>query len=179
MKWNLDTTHSAVDFSVKHLMIATVKGRFGTFTGNGETNDDGTIKSVAIDIDATSINTNQAQRDAHLRSPDFFDVEKFPNLTFASSKIVQDGTDVTITGDLVMHGITKAVTLKGEVTPVIKDPWGNQRIALNVEGKLNRKDWGLGWNMALEAGGVTVSEEVKLSIEVQATAVTAAAAVAA
>src|SRR5579872_5816209 len=105
MKWNLDVTHSAVDFSVKHLMIATVKGRFGTFTGNGETNEDGSIKSVAIEIDAASINTNQAQRDAHLRSPDFFDVEKFPSLSFTSTKIEQDGTDLTITGNLVMHGV--------------------------------------------------------------------------
>ena len=179
MKWNLDTTHSAVDFSVKHLMISTVKGRFATFSGSGETNADGTLNSVALELDAASINTNQTQRDDHLRSPDFFDVGQFPKATFASTKISQKGSDVTITGDLTMHGITKPVTLTGEITDVIKDPWGNQRLALNVSGKLNRKEFGLGWNQVLEAGGVAVSEEVKLSVEVQAVAVSEGALVAA
>ncbi len=179
MKWNLDTTHSAVDFSVKHLMIATVKGRFATFSGTGETNADGTIKSVSLEIDAASISTNQTQRDDHLRSADFFDTANFPKATFASTKITQDGTNVTITGDLSLHGITKPVTLTGEVTNVIKDPWGNQRLALNVESKINRKEWGLGWNQLLETGGFAVSEDVKLSVEVQAVAVPEEALVAA
>ena len=179
MKWNLDTTHSAVDFAVKHLMISTVKGNFTTFTGTGETSRDGTVKSVSLDIDAASINTNQAQRDDHLRSPDFFDATTFPKITFKSSKIEQKGIVVTITGDLDMHGVKKPVTLLGEVTPVVKDPWGNQRLGLTASAKLNRKDWGLQWNQVLEAGGVAVAEEVRFNVEVEAVGVPEEALVAA
>jgi polyisoprenoid-binding protein YceI len=170
MKWNLDTTHSAVDFSVRHLMISTVKGRFKTFTGSGETTDDGTLKSVEMSIDVTSIDTNVVDRDNHLRSADFFDVEKFPTMTFKSTKISQQGTDLEITGDLPIHGVTKPLTLTGELVRPMTDPWGNSRAALTVATKINRKDWGLGWNMALEAGGFVVGDEIKLSIEVEAVA---------
>ena len=179
MRWNLDTTHAEVGFAVKHLMISTVKGRFKTFTGTGETNPDGTLKSVDMSIDAASIDTNVQQRDDHLRSADFFDAANFPHLAFKSGLITQKGADVTITGDLTIRGATHPVTLTGEYTSPSKDPWGNQRAALAVSGKLNRKDWGLGWNQILEAGGVAVAEEVKLHIEVEAVAaqesVTAAA----
>jgi polyisoprenoid-binding protein YceI len=168
MKWTLDTTHSAAEFAVKHLMISTVKGRFNTFTGSGTTNTDGTLKSAELTIDATSISTNVEARDNHLRSADFFDVAKFPTITFKSTKIEQKGTDVTITGDLTMHGETKPVTLKGELTAAVTDPWGNQRTALAVTAKINRKDWGLQWNQALEAGGWAVGEDVKLSVEFEA-----------
>ena len=179
MKWTLDTTHSAAEFAVKHLMISTVKGRFNTFTGSGNTNTDGTLKSAELTIDATSINTNVEARDNHLRSADFFDVAKFPTITFKSTKIEQKGTDVTITGDLTMHGETKPVTLKGELTAAVTDPWGNQRTALAVTAKINRKDWGLQWNQALEAGGWAVGEDVKLSVEFEAVAVPAGVPVAA
>jgi len=178
MKWNLDTTHSAAEFAVKHLMISTVKGHFNTFTGTGETNADGTLKSAELTIDATSINTNVEARDTHLRSADFFDVEKFPKITFRSTKIEQKGADITITGDLTMHGETKPVTLTGEHTAAVTDPWGNQRSALAVTAKINRKDWGLHYNMALEAGGWVVGEDVKLSVEFEAVAVKAEAPVA-
>ena len=171
MKWNLDITHSQAEFSVKHLMISTVRGRFKTLEGSGETNPDGTLKQVELRIDVSSIDTNNSQRDDHLRSPDFFDAAKLPKLTFKSTKIEQAGGDVTITGDLTMKDVTKPVTLKGEFSSPVKDPWGNQRSALNVSGDLNRTDWGLGWNMALEAGGFVVSEKVKLSVEVEAVAV--------
>ena len=171
MKWTLDTTHSAAEFAVKHLMISTVKGHFKTFTGSGETNSDGTLKSAELTIDASSINTNVESRDNHLKSPDFFDVAQFPTITFKSTKIEQTGTDISITGDLTMHGMTKPVTLKGELTSAVKDPWGNQRTALAVSSKINRKDWGLHWNQALEAGGFAVGEDVKLSIEFEAVAV--------
>ncbi len=171
MQWNLDTTHSEVGFAVKHLMISTVRGRFKSVAGSGETNPDGTLKSVAMTIDAASIDTNVGQRDDHLRSPDFFDAAQFPQLTFTSTAIEQQGSDVTVTGVLAMKGVSKPVTLTGEFTAPTKDPWGNPRAALEVSGKLNRKDWGLGWNQALEAGGVVVSEEVKLSIAAQAVAV--------
>ena len=171
MKWTLDTTHSAAEFAVKHLMISTVKGHFKTFTGNGETNADGTLKSAELTIDASSISTNVEARDNHLMSPDFLDVAQFPTITFRSTKIEQQGTDITITGALTMHGETKPVTLKGELTGAVKDPWGNQRTALAVSGKINRKEWGLGWNQVLEAGGIAVGEEVKLSVEFEAVAV--------
>ncbi len=171
MKWTLDTTHSAAEFAVKHLMISTVKGRFNTFTGSGETNADGTLKSAELTIDAASINTNVDARDTHLKSADFFDVAQYPTITFKSTKIEQSGTDITITGNLTMHGETKPVMLKGELTFAVKDPWGNQRTALAVTAKINRKDWGLHWNQALEAGGWAVGEEVKLSVEFEAVGV--------
>ena len=179
MKWNLDTTHSAAEFAVKHLMISTVKGHFKSFTGTGETNADGTLKNAELSIDAASINTNVEARDTHLRSADFFDVEKFPTITFKSTKIEQQGTDITITGDLTMHGETKPVTLTGEHTAPVTDPWGNQRSALAVTAKISRKEWGLHYNMALEAGGWVVGDDVKLSIEFEAVAVKAEAQVAA
>ncbi len=170
MKWNIDVTHSQAEFAVKHLMISTVRGRFKTISGFGESDAAGTLTNVSLDIDVASIDTNQQQRDDHLRSADFFDVANNPTMTFRSTAISQSGDDITITGDLTMKGVTKSVTLTGEYSSPVKDPWGNQRAAVNVSAKINRKDWGLEWNMALETGGVVVSEEVKLSIEVQAVA---------
>jgi polyisoprenoid-binding protein YceI len=171
MRWNLDTTHAEVEFSAKHLMISTVKGRFKTFSGTGETNPDGTLKSVDMTIEAASLDTNVQQRDDHLRSADFFDVANHPTLTFTSTAISQQGSDVTVTGNLTIRGTTRPVTLAGEYTAPTKDPWGNQRAALEVSARINRKDWGLVWNMALEAGGGVVSEEVKLHIAAEAVAV--------
>jgi polyisoprenoid-binding protein YceI len=170
MQWKLDTTHTQVGFSVKHMAISTVRGRFSKFDGAGETDAGGKLTSATFTIAAASIDTNQEQRDAHLRSADFFDVEHHPTLTFESTRITQQGTDITIEGNFTMHGVTKPVTLKGETAPTVKDPWGMQRTALTLEGKLNRKDWGLTWNQALELGGLMVSEDVKLSLELEATA---------
>jgi polyisoprenoid-binding protein YceI len=171
MKWNLDTTHSVAEFAVKHLMISTVKGRFNTFTGSGETNADGTLKSATLTIDVASINTNVEARDNHLRSADFFDAANFPQITFRSTSIQQKGTDIAITGDLTIHGETKPITLKGDITAPVTDPWGNQRSALAVSAKINRKDWGLHWNQALEAGGWAVGEDVKIHVEFEAVGV--------
>lgn len=170
MQWKLDTTHTQVGFSVKHMAISTVRGRFSKFDGAGETDAGGKLTSATFTIDAASIDTNQEQRDTHLRSADFFDVGNHPTLTFASTRITQHGTDITIEGNFTMHGVTKPVTLKGETAPTVKDPWGMQRTALTLEGKLNRKDWGLTWNQALELGGLMVSEDVKLSLELEAVA---------
>ncbi|MHB8837876.1 MAG: YceI family protein [Gemmatimonadaceae bacterium] len=170
MQWTLDATHTQVGFSVKHMAISTVRGRFTKFDGTGETDEDGRLVKAGFTIDAASIDTNQEQRDAHLRSADFFDTGTYPALTFASSEIVQNGTDITITGEFSMHGVTKPVTLRGETTPVVTDPWGMTRTALTLEGKLSRKDWGLTWNQALELGGLMVSDDVKLSIELEAVA---------
>jgi polyisoprenoid-binding protein YceI len=170
MQWTLDATHTQVGFSVKHMAISTVRGRFTKFDGSGETDANGTLTSARFTIDAASIDTNQEQRDAHLRSADFFETEKYPTITFASTKVTQDGTNVTIAGDFTMRGVTKSITLMGETTPVVKDPWGMTRTGLTVEGKINRKDWGLTWNQALEFGGLMVSEDVKLSIELEVVA---------
>ena len=171
MRWNLDTTHAEVEFAVRHLMISTVKGHFRTFSGTGTTNPDGALKSVAMSIDVASIDTNAPPRDEHLRSADFLDAANHPHITFTSTSVTQKGADVTIVGKLTIRGATRPVTLTGEYTAPTKDPWGNPRAALAVSGKINRKDWGLTWNQLLEAGGVAVSEEVKLSVEVEAVAV--------
>ncbi len=170
MKWNLDTTHSAVDFSVRHLMISTVKGRFKTYTGTGETTPDGKLSSVEMSIDVASIDTNVADRDKHLRTGDFFEVEKYPTMTFRSTSISQKGTELEITGDLTIRDVTRPVTLVGEFVPPMTDPWGNSRAALTVSAKINRKDWGLHYNMALETGGFVVGDEIKLGVEVEAVA---------
>ena len=170
MQWKLDTTHTQVGFSVKHMAISTVRGRFTRFDGAGETDDAGRVTKAGFTIDTASIDTNQEQRDAHLRSADFFDAEGHPTLTFTSTSVTQDGSDITIVGDFTMRGVTKSLTLKGETAPKVKDPWGMTRTALTLEGKLNRKDWGLSWNQALELGGLMVSEDVKLSIELEAIA---------
>ncbi len=168
MKWNLDTSHSHTDFSVKHLMISTVRGRFTKMEGTGETNTDGTLKSAVLTMETASIDTSTPQRDDHLRSADFFDAANNPTIVFTSTQIDQSGTDSTIIGNLSMHGVTHPVTLKGEITGPITDPWGNPRMALNVSGKLNRKDWGLTYNSIIEAGGLMISEDVKLTVEVEA-----------
>ncbi len=170
MQWKLDTTHTQVGFSVKHMAISTVRGRFTRFDGAGETDDAGRVTKAGFTIDTASIDTNQEQRDAHLRSADFFDAEGHPTLTFTSTSVTQDGSDITIVGDFTMRGVTRSLTLKGETAPTVKDPWGMTRTALTLEGKLNRKEWGLNWNQALELGGLMVSEDVKLSIELEAIA---------
>lgn len=177
MFWTIDPTHAQVEFSVKHMAISTVKGRFTSFTGNGETGEAGRPTSLRMEIDAPSITTNNAQRDGHLQSPDFFDVAKFPTLTFVSTGVSGDLDDLSIKGNLTIRGVTHPVTLKGEMSQTVTDPWGNQRTSLAVSGKLSREKWGLTWNQALEFGGLMVSDEVKLSIEAEAIGVAADAAV--
>ena len=168
--WTIDPTHAQVEFAVKHMAISTVRGQFKTFTATGETNDAGMPNALTMEIDAASISTNNEQRDGHLTSPDFFDAANFPKLTFTATKISGTADALTIVGDLTIKGVTKSVTLTGEMASPIKDPWGNQRTSLSVTGKISRGDFGLTWNMALEAGGFLVSDEVKLSIDAQAVA---------
>jgi polyisoprenoid-binding protein YceI len=179
MQWQIDPSHSLVEFSVKHMAISTVKGRFTSFTASGATNDDGVPTALAMDIDATSIDTNNAQRDGHLRSPDFFDVANHATLSFRSTKVSGTREDLTIAGELTIRGVTKPITLKGAIVTPVKDPWGNPRTSLEVSGALSRSAFGLTWNQALEFGGVLVSDEVKLTIEAQATAKETAAVAAA
>ncbi len=168
-KWVLDVSHSELEFKVKHLMISNVKGEFKKFdiSIDGDLNSLSQVK-VNVNIDAASIDTNEAKRDEHLRSDDFFDVEKYREITFNSTSISQKSDDeFDIVGELTMKGVTKSITLNVEFGGVIKDPWGNDKTAFSFSGEINRKDWGLNWNAALEAGGVLVGENVKISGEVQ------------
>jgi polyisoprenoid-binding protein YceI len=168
--WDIDPSHSAAHFSVRHMMVSTVRGEFGKLTGSVTLDPaDVTRWSVQASIDATSINTREPQRDAHLRSPDFFDVERFPTIDFRSTKIVRTGPDTyELTGQLTLHGVTREITLSVESDGVeTKDPYGKLRRGASATGKLNRKDFGLNWNQTLEAGGILVGEEVKISIDVE------------
>lgn len=175
MQWTIDNTHALVEFSVKHMAISTLKGHFKSFTATGETNEAGVPTSVQMDIEAASVFTNNDQRDGHLKSDDFFGVEQFPTLTFKSTRITGAGDDLTIEGEMTIKGVTKPLTLKGELSRTVTDPWGNQRTSLAVTGKLSRESFGLVWNMALEFGGFMVSDEVKLHIEAEAVAMVPAA----
>lgn len=171
MRWNIDPTHSTAEFSVRHLMITNVKGRFGALAGTVDYDAAAPEQAkINVTIDATSIDTRDEKRDGHLRSADFFDVEKFPTITFVSKKVTKGDDGLLATGDLTMHGVTKEITLEVE-TPSApgKDPWGNTRIGSSAHAKVNRKDWGLNWNSALEAGGVLVGEQIKITIEVSLT----------
>ena len=167
--WALDVTHTAVEFEAKHLMISKVKGRFAEFEGALTVADDPTKSSVSVAIKAASIDTRTEARDDHLRSADFLEVDKYPELTFVSTGVEHDGgDDWRIRGDLTIHGITKPVTLKAEFEGQTIDPWGGQRVAFSAETKIDREEWGLTWNQALEAGGWLVGKEITLTLEVAA-----------
>lgn len=165
--WALDPTHSELLFKVKHLMITNVKGEFRKFEGSIEGEDFRTAP-VKVLIQADSIFTNNDDRDAHLKSGDFFDVEEFPELSFVSTAFVKKDDDAyELTGTLSIKGVSKEVKLDVEYGGTNKDPWGNEKAGFSIKGKINRKDWGLNWNAALETGGVLVSEEVKIEGEIQ------------
>jgi polyisoprenoid-binding protein YceI len=168
--WNIDPVHSIAEFKVKHMMISYVKGHFSKVSGSLVMDESDLAKSrIEASIDAASIETRDAQRDAHLRSADFFDVEKFPTLSFKSGRIsiVRDG-ELKVEGDLTIHGVTrKAVFAVEGPTPPAKDPWGNTRLAVSATTKVNRKDFGLTWNAALETGGILVGDEVTLALELE------------
>lgn len=165
--FTIDPAHSSIGFAVKHMMITTVRGRFGEFGGKVELPDaDPTRAQAEFTIQAASVDTNVGPRDEHLRSADFFDAANHPELRYTSSRIQSLGGDrYRAEGELTMRGVTKPVTLEVEIGERIRDPWGNERIGLSAWGRLNRKDWGLNWNQALEAGGMLVAEEVKLEID--------------
>jgi polyisoprenoid-binding protein YceI len=178
MRWNIDPSHSTAEFSVRHLMITNVHGRFGTLSGTVELDTlHPETSRIDVTIDASSIDTRDDKRDAHLRSADFFDVEKFPTLTFTSKRVSSHEDGFSIVGDLTMRGVTKEITLEvDELSAPGKDPWGNTRVGTSAKAKINRKDWGLNWNAALETGGVLVGEQIKISIDVSLVAVAAAVA---
>lgn len=167
MSWSFDPAHSQIQFAVKHMGISTVRGVFERFTGTID-EENGTPTAVTVEIEIASLTTNNEQRDAHLRGSDFFDAEAHPKATFALTTFDRSGDTVTATGDLTIRGITKPVTLTGEVGGPAKDPWGNQKVSAELETQISRKDFGLTWNVALEAGGVLVSDAVKIRIDVQA-----------
>jgi polyisoprenoid-binding protein YceI len=167
--WAIDPAHSEVGFAVKHLMVATVKGVFRNFTGKLVLNEHNlAASSIEAEIDVTSIDTRQDQRDAHLRSPDFFDAENFPTITFRSTKVeqVRHG-HYHVIGELTIRGVTREVVLDVEESGRGGDPWGGQRIGYSATTKINREDFGLTWNQALETGGVMVSRDVKITLDVQ------------
>ena len=168
--WSVDPAHSAAEFKVKHMMISNVKGKFTGLTGTLTLNEGDVSKSsIEASIPVATVKTGDEQRDGHLKSADFFDAEKFPSMTFASLKVVPEGEgESKVTGDLTLHGETKLVTfnVEGPSQPG-KDPWGNTRIGLSATAKINRKDFGLVWNAALETGGVLVGEDVTISLDVQ------------
>ncbi|MBY0425636.1 MAG: YceI family protein [Cytophagales bacterium] len=168
-KWNLDPTHSEVQFKVKHLMITTVTGNIGSFEITSETeSDDFSAAKISFSADAASIDTGNEQRDGHLKSADFFDVEKAPKIEFTSTKVEKlDASNLKLTGNLTIKGTSKPVTLDVEFGGIQKDPWGNTKAGFTVSGKINRKDWGLNWNATVEGGGVLVSEDVRILAEIQ------------
>jgi polyisoprenoid-binding protein YceI len=168
--WNIDPVHSVAEFKVKHMMISNVKGQFPKVTGTLTFDESDLIRSqVEATIEAASIETRDPQRNAHLKSADFFDVEKFPTLSFTSTsvRLVRDG-ELAVEGNLTIHGITRKVVFSVEgPTPPAKDPWGNTRVAVSATTKINRKDFGLTWNAALETGGILVGDEVTITLDVQ------------
>ena len=167
--WNIDNSHTLVEFSVRHLMISTVKGRFGEVSGKVVASDANPAQAqIDVTINVASIDTREAQRDAHLRSADFFDAENFPTLTFRSTRIEKaSGDDLKVTGDLTIRGTTREVVLDVTSEGRVKDPWGGERAGYSATTKIKRSDYGLTWNMALETGGVVVGDDIKIALEVE------------
>jgi polyisoprenoid-binding protein YceI len=167
--WAFDESHSTVEFSVRHMMITNVKGRLGGIKGTIDMDDKDLSKSkVDVSLEAGTINTENAKRDEHLKSPDFFDVQKFPQIKFVSKKVTKNKDNIRVSGDLTIRGITKPVDLTVDgPTPSIKDPWGKVKRGFSATTKINRKDFGITWNKSLDGGGVVVGDEVKINIEAQ------------
>lgn len=167
--WALDPAHTSVEFQAKHLMVAKVKGHFAGAQGALEIADNPSESTAEITIDAATINTGVADRDAHLKSADFLEVDKFPEITFRSTGLEHDGgSDWKLNGELTIHGVTRPATLETEYSGVGVDPWGGTRAFFSAETKIDREQWGLTWNQALEAGGWLVGKEIKIAIEVEA-----------
>jgi polyisoprenoid-binding protein YceI len=167
--YTIDTSHSRLGFTARHAMVTKVRGQFGDFTGTARIDTaEPQNSSVTLNIKTASIDTGSADRDGHLRSADFFDAETYPEMTFVSNDVSRDGNEWTIGGDLTIKGIAKPVTIEFEETGSARDPFGNLRVGFEGSTTINRKDWGLTWNAALETGGVLVSEKIKLDLDVSA-----------
>ncbi len=169
MAWQIDTAHSAVHFTVRHMMISNVRGEFQRLSGTVNLDEEHPENTtVEVRIDAASINTREAQRDGHLRSPDFLDVEKYPYVVFKSTRVERTGEkSARLHGDLTIRDVTRPVVLNVEHTGILTNPWGNLSAGFEANTRINRKDWGLTWNQALEAGGVLVGDEIKVNIELE------------
>ena len=167
--WSFDPTHSEIGFKVKHLMISNVRGNFSRFGGSVTTDgNDFSAALIDLSIESASIDTQMPDRDAHLKSPDFFDAEKFPAIVFKSVTMSADGDDeYKLTGNLTIKDVTLPVTLEVEFGGLMKDPWGNEKAGFTVTGKINRKDFGLTWNKALETGGAVVGDEVTIDLDIE------------
>lgn len=168
-KWLLDPAHSELTFKIKHLMISNISGAFKNFSAQVETEEtDFSKANINLTAEMNSISTNNEQRDVHLRSSDFFEVEKFPQLKFTSTGIEQiDDESFNLYGDLTMKGVTKPVKLNMEFNGIVKDPYGQEKVGFLVSGKINRNDWGINLNVALETGGLMLGEDVRIQCEVQ------------
>jgi polyisoprenoid-binding protein YceI len=167
--WNVDPTHSSIEFRVKHLGISTVRGTFDDFAGTLEVGDNVTSAKAYGKVNAASINTNEPKRDEHLRAPDFFDTDNYPEITFESTAINPIDEDTfEVTGDLSMHGVTKPITLAVELTGADTDPWGNERVGLEAIGKIDRSEWDMKFNQALGSGNMVVSDKVVIALDISA-----------
>lgn len=167
-RYDVDPDHSIVEFKVAHMVISKTTGHFKDYTGFIEMDPDaGTVKAIEATIKTASVTTNQEKRDAHLRNPDFFDAEKFPTMTYKMKKYQKTGDGYVAVGDLTLHGVTKEVALTGNFNGVTKDPWGNTRAGFTAEGKVNRKDFGMVWNKALDSGGLVVGDEVLIKLDIE------------
>ncbi len=170
MAWNIDKSHTEVGFAVRHMMISTVRGTFTRYDADVAIDPANLEASkVTARIEVASVDTKEEKRDGHLRSPDFFDAEKYPTLTFTSTKLTRNGGDVEVTGNLKVKDQEHPITLKGEFVGPSKDPWGNSRVGFSLSGEIDREQFGLTWNQALEAGGVLVAKKVKIVVEAQLT----------
>ncbi len=166
--WKIDTTHSDVAFSVRHMMVSKVKGKFTTFDATIVTAEDPTQSSVTAEIDLSSINTGNEQRDGHIKSADFFDVATFPTMTYRSTALTADGSDWLLEGELTLHGVTKSVPLKLELNGFTADPYGGERAGFSATAELNRRDFGIDISMPMDGGGVVVGDKISISIEIEA-----------
>jgi polyisoprenoid-binding protein YceI len=167
--WTVDVSHSAVGFSVRHMMVSNVKGTFDRFAASVEGDPADPAKAkISATIEIGSVNTRDAKRDEHLRAPDFFDAAKFPQMTFASTKVEKvSATKAKVTGDLTLRGVTKPVTLDVEYTAPVKSPWGKTVVGATATGKINRKDFGVSWSKSLDGGGLVVGDEVSIQLELE------------
>ena len=167
-RYDVDPEHSTIEFRVAHMVISKTTGHFKDYTGFIEMDPEAQkVKTIEATIKTASVNTNHEKRDTHLRTPDFFDVEKYPTMTYKLKEYKKNGDHYTATGDLTLRGVTKEITLTGNFNGVTKDPWGNVRAGFNAEGKLNRKDFGMVWNKALDSGGLVVGDEVFIKLDIE------------
>ncbi|MCA1956901.1 MAG: YceI family protein [Nitrospira sp.] len=167
-RWNIDPDHSLIEFRVAHMMVSKTTGRFLDYRGFVEMDADAkTFKAIEAVINAASINTNHEKRDAHLRNEDFLDVQRYPTMTYKMKRYDKQGDKYSVVGDFTLRGVTKEVVLVGTLNGVSQDPWGNLRAGFSAEGKLNRKDFGMVWNKALDSGGLVVGDEVQIRLEIE------------